>query len=83
MNDVTDDFTISTWVKVNDGSGVSRIFDYGTSALNVMFLTAGKYILKMDNSSSKRILPPESLKTSTTKDFPLGYLYPIEFAEPR
>ncbi|MBQ4556501.1 MAG: hypothetical protein IJA60_02500 [Clostridia bacterium] len=83
MNNVTGDFTVSTWVKVKDGEGVSRVFDYGTSASNVMFLTAGKYILKMDNSSSKRILPPESLKKSDTKDFPLGYMYPVEFSAPR
>lgn len=84
MNNVIDDFTVSVWVKVEDGQGVSRIFDYGTSEANVMFLTAGKYILEMDNSSDKRILPPESLKRQVEgKVFPLGYMYPDEFATPR
>ena len=36
MENVTGDFTISTWIKVEDCPTWGRILDYGTSASNVM-----------------------------------------------
>ncbi|MBQ2733876.1 MAG: hypothetical protein IJF74_06940 [Clostridia bacterium] len=83
MNNVTGDFTVSLWVKVKDAPGVSRVFDYGTDTSNVMFMTAGKYIFKMDNSANNRLVPPPNRYKADQEGFPTGYLYPEEFSVPR
>lgn len=62
MEDVTDDFTISTWIKVEDCPIWGRILDYGTSTSNVMLWTANSYYFKMDNDDAKPLSRREMVR---------------------
>ncbi|MFC4598640.1 LamG-like jellyroll fold domain-containing protein [Cohnella hongkongensis] len=65
------DFTIATWVKVNDTSNWTRIFDFGTGTTTNMFLTprpggAGlRFAITTGGSGAEQ-------RISTTAAFPTG-----------
>ena len=84
MENVTGDFTISTWIKVEDCPTWGRILDYGTSASNVMLWTANSYYFKMDNDDNKSLEPP---RNGTLPQFrqgcPLSFLWPESYSTPR
>ena len=84
MEDVTDDFTISTWIKVEDCPIWGRILDYGTSTSNVMLWTANSYYFKMDNDDAKTLEPPRNGTVEMFKQgCPTSFLWPEGYSSPR
>ena len=83
MESVTDDFTVSVWVRVEEAKSLARIFDFGTASSGAMFLTGGRYLFRMDDDTNKTLCPPQSSYKADQDGYMASTLYPEEFSEPR